>query len=128
MFVWIRASLHRVRTDQILEFGWQWLLPLSIVNLAIAMFLRVWVWDGSWGIAAPVVMVLSGIVGLVLLVADEDQEALESMTRPYSTYATTKAYPGRHPQTSLEDLQRKYTSYTAVKAATSSSSETEVGS
>ena len=41
---------------------------------------------------------------------------------------TTKAYPGRHPQTSLEDLQRKYTSYTAVKAATSSSSETEVGS
>ena len=27
VFVWIRASLHRVRTDQILEFGWQWLLP-----------------------------------------------------------------------------------------------------
>ena len=77
VFVWIRASLHRGRTDQILEFGWQWLLPLSIVNLAIAMFLRVWVWDGSWGIVAPVVMILSGVLGLVILVVDEDKEALE---------------------------------------------------
>ena len=51
------------------------------------------------------------------------------MTRPYSTYAVTKAYPGRPPQTSLEDLQRQYTAYTAVKAATSVSlSETEAGS
>ncbi|HJM24016.1 MAG TPA: NADH-quinone oxidoreductase subunit H, partial [Candidatus Thalassarchaeum sp.] len=115
VFVWIRASLHRVRTDQILEFGWQWLLPLSIVNLAVAMFLRVWVWDGGWGIVAPVVMILSGIIGLVILVVDEDKEALESMRRPYSTYAVTKAYPGRHPDSKLEDLQRQYTSYSAVK-------------
>lgn len=128
VFVWIRASLHRVRTDQILEFGWQWLLPLSIVNLAIAMFLRVWVWDGSWGIVAPVVMILSGIVGLVILAVDEDKEALESMRRPYSTYAVTKAYPGRHPDSKLEDLQRQYTSYSAVKAASSVSlSDTEAG-
>ena len=128
VFVWIRASLHRVRTDQILEFGWQWLLPLSIANLAVAMFLRVWVWDGSWGIVAPVVMILSGIVGLVILVVDEDKEALESMRRPYSTYAVTKAYPGRHPDSKLEDLQRQYTSYSAVKTASSvSPSDTEAG-
>jgi NADH-quinone oxidoreductase subunit H len=128
VFVWIRASLHRVRTDQILEFGWQWLLPLSIVNLAVAMFLRVWVWDGGWGIVAPVVMILSGIIGLVILVVDEDKEALESMRRPYSTYAVTKAYPGRHPDSKLEDLQRQYTSYSAVKAASSVSlPDTEAG-
>jgi hypothetical protein len=129
VFVWIRASLHRVRTDQILEFGWQWLLPLSIVNLAVAMFLRVWVWDDGWGIAAPAVMMLSGIIGLVILVVDEDKEALESMKRPYSTYAVTKAYPGRHPDSKLEELQRQYTSYTAVKtAATVSVSDTEATS
>ena len=128
VFVWIRASLHRVRTDQILEFGWQWLLPLSIVNLAIAMFLRVWVWDGSWGIVAPVVMILSGALGLVILVVDEDKEALATMRRPYSTYAVTKAYPGRHPASKLEDLQRQYTSYSAVKAASSVRlSDTEAG-
>ncbi len=124
VFVWIRASLHRVRTDQILEFGWQWLLPLSIVNLAVAMFLRVWVWDGSWGIVAPVVMILSGIVGLVILVVDEDKEAIENMRRPYSTYAVTKAYPGRHTDA---DLQRQYTSYSATKAS-SAASDTEATS
>ena len=48
-FVWIRASLHRIRTDQILEFGWLYLLPLSMVNLVIATFLRLEVWtDSGW--------------------------------------------------------------------------------
>ena len=96
VFVWIRASLHRVRTDQILEFGWLWLLPLSIVNLVFAIFLRVWVWDGSWGIAAPVLMTLTGVLGFVILAVDEDKEALETMRRPYSTYAVVKASPGSH--------------------------------
>ena len=77
---------------------------------------------------APVIMILSGIIGLVILVVDEDKEALESMRRPYSTYAVTKAYPGRHPDSKLEDLQRQYTSYSAVKAASSVSiSDTEAG-
>ena len=110
VFVWIRASLHRVRTDQILEFGWQWLLPLSIVNLGLAIFLRVWVWDSGWGfiwvwdsgwgLIAPIIMILMGVVGFVILVVDEDKEALENMRRPYSTYIPgrdpVKASPGIH--------------------------------
>ncbi len=96
VFVWIRASLHRVRTDQILEFGWQWLLPLSMVNLAIAIFLRVFVWDDGWGIVAPLAMILLGVIGFVILVIDEDKEALESMKRPYSAHTVVKASPGSH--------------------------------
>ena len=94
VFVWIRASLHRVRTDQILEFGWLWLLPLSIVNLAISIFLRIWVWDDGWGILAPISMILLGVLGLAILGMDEDKEAIETMRRPYSTYAVVKASPG----------------------------------
>ncbi len=110
VFVWIRASLHRVRTDQILEFGWRWLLPLSIVNLALAIFLRVWVWDSGWGsvwiwdsgwgLFAPIAMMLMGVAGFAILVLDEDKEALETMRRPYSTYipgrSPEKASPGSH--------------------------------
>ena len=129
VFVWIRASLHRVRTDQILEFGWQWLLPLSIVNLAIAIFLRVWVWDGGWGYIAPVVMILSGVLGLVILVVDEDKEALEEMRRPYSTYALSKAYPGSHRDSKREELQRQYSAYSSVRAsAASATPDKEAGS
>mgnify|MGYP001220877492 FL=1 len=114
-FVWIRASLHRVRTDQILEFGWRWLLPLSIANLALAIFLRVWiwdsgwgffwVWDSGWGLVAPLVMMMTGVVGFVILLVDEDKQALESMRRPYSTYIPgrdpVKASPGIHPDSEV---------------------------
>ena len=129
VFVWIRASLHRVRTDQILEFGWLWLLPLSIVNLAIAIFLRVWVWDDGWGFIAPVVMMLTGVLGLVILVVDEDKEALQERRRPYSTYALSKAHPGSHRDPKITELSSQYSAYSAVRsAASNTSSETEVGS
>ena len=129
VFVWIRASLHRVRTDQILEFGWLWLLPLSIVNLAIAIFLRVWVWDDGWGYIAPAAMILTGVLGMVILFIDEDKEAIEEMRRPYSTYALSKAHPGSHRDPRLRELQSKYSAYSSVRANSSPiSPDTEAGS
>ena len=76
-FVWVRASLHRIRTDQILEFGWRYLLPLSIVNLAIAMYLRLEVWNGSsWPIWAPPVITIIAVALFVIYAIDEDKDAL----------------------------------------------------
>ncbi|HDP96638.1 MAG TPA: NADH-quinone oxidoreductase subunit NuoH [Euryarchaeota archaeon] len=40
IFVWIRASLPRIRTDQILDLGWKRLLPLAMLNLVIAVVLK----------------------------------------------------------------------------------------
>jgi len=43
-FVWLRAVLPRLRFDQLMVFGWKWLLPVSIVNIlatgAIALAVR----------------------------------------------------------------------------------------
>ncbi|MCI0789474.1 MAG: NADH-quinone oxidoreductase subunit H, partial [Chloroflexi bacterium] len=33
IFSWIRATLPRLRIDQLLAFAWKFLLPLSIINL-----------------------------------------------------------------------------------------------
>jgi NADH-quinone oxidoreductase subunit H len=110
-FVWIRFSLHRVRTDQILEFGWQWLLPLSIVNLALAFILRIEFWDNGWNLLAPISMTALGILGFVILAVDEDKEAIEEMRRPYNSRTTVKASPGSHKQTDNDAIKKAYSVY-----------------
>ena len=35
LFLWVRASVPRVRYDQLMGFNWKFLLPLSLVYMAI---------------------------------------------------------------------------------------------
>lgn len=35
LFVWLRAVMPRFRFDQLMVFGWKWLLPLSLLNILI---------------------------------------------------------------------------------------------
>jgi NADH-quinone oxidoreductase subunit H len=44
IFIWIRAAMPRVRTDQILSIGWKRLLPLAVVNIFIAIALKTMGW------------------------------------------------------------------------------------
>jgi NADH-quinone oxidoreductase subunit H len=40
--VWLRASLPRLRYDQLMAFGWKVLLPLSLLNLLLAAGVTAW--------------------------------------------------------------------------------------
>lgn len=53
LFIWVRATLPRLRLDQLLNFSWRFLAPLSLINLAVA---AAWHWTGAWesAAAAPV--------------------------------------------------------------------------
>ncbi len=35
MYVWIRASLPRVRFDRLMNFNWKFMFPLALLNLAV---------------------------------------------------------------------------------------------
>ncbi|MGB7023999.1 MAG: NADH-quinone oxidoreductase subunit H, partial [Candidatus Acidiferrales bacterium] len=34
-YVWARGTLPRFRYDQLMSFGWKFLLPLSLINLVV---------------------------------------------------------------------------------------------
>lgn len=37
LFIWFRATYPRLRVDQIMAFSWKFLLPLSMINLALSL-------------------------------------------------------------------------------------------
>jgi NADH-quinone oxidoreductase subunit H len=38
LFIWIRASLPRLRYDQLMRFGWKVLLPVATINALVTAF------------------------------------------------------------------------------------------
>ena len=42
-FIWIRASVPRLRYDQLMAFGWKILLPVATLNALVTALLVVWV-------------------------------------------------------------------------------------
>jgi NADH-quinone oxidoreductase subunit H len=42
VFVWIGWSVPRIRIDQILNIGWKWLVPLSLLSILMAVAARAW--------------------------------------------------------------------------------------
>ena len=45
LFIWIRGTVPRLRVDQLLNFAWKFLLPLSLINLVVA---AVWHFASAW--------------------------------------------------------------------------------
>jgi NADH-quinone oxidoreductase subunit H len=41
LFIWVRATLPRLRYDQLMSFGWKILLPLATLNVLVTAIVLV---------------------------------------------------------------------------------------
>jgi NADH-quinone oxidoreductase subunit H len=41
-YIWMRWTLPRYRYDQLMEFGWKWLLPAAVINLLVTAFVIIY--------------------------------------------------------------------------------------
>ncbi|WP_102127855.1 NADH-quinone oxidoreductase subunit NuoH [Deinococcus planocerae] len=65
LFIWVRATLPRLRYDQLMRFGWKLLLPVALANTILtAAYLAFARGFGLWPLA---VLSLAGLLLLLLL-------------------------------------------------------------
>jgi NADH-quinone oxidoreductase subunit H len=66
-FIWLRGTLPRLRTDQLMAFAWKFMLPMTLINILIA---GLWRFSRDWQLPAGAVgMAARWIICAVLLLA-----------------------------------------------------------
>jgi NADH-quinone oxidoreductase subunit H len=67
-FIWLRGTLPRLRQDQLMNFAWKFMLPMTLLNLVVA---GAWRFLGEgwprWAICSVVLLLAYVLLGRVLM-------------------------------------------------------------
>lgn len=65
IFIWIRATLPRLRSDQLMQFAWLILIPATLGNIVLTGLLSIVV--SGLGLSNLVFLIVTGVINWVLL-------------------------------------------------------------
>jgi NADH-quinone oxidoreductase subunit H len=77
---WIRASVPRLRIDQLMAFSWKILLPLMLVQVLVNGLVLVYDWP-------LIILTVAGVVGIVALFVLVDRAVRQPRPRPAAATA-----------------------------------------
>ena len=65
-FIWVRGTMPRLRQDQLMNFAWKFVLPMTLVNLMVAALWR-FMGEGllRWAVCSVIVVVAYAAMGRV---------------------------------------------------------------
>ena len=64
VFIWLRGTLPRLRQDQLMNFAWKFVLPLTLLNLLVAAAWR-FMGDGwlRWVVCSAILLIAYVVMG-----------------------------------------------------------------
>ena len=84
-FIWIRATLPRLRMDQLTRFAWKFMVPLALINLGNAGF---WALSADWSGALQVLrwfIAIAIVIGPFVLLGRTLSAGIAPRTYRYAT-------------------------------------------
>ncbi len=93
VFIWIRATYPRLRVDQIMAVSWKFLLPLSLINLAVTT-VEVFLLRGADGLSALDLWIMAAInIPLALVCIALFGNLVRQRTAVHSSRVSSPAIP-----------------------------------
>ena len=108
-FIWIRATLPRLRYDMLMKFGWQGVLPIALVNillLAVALAVSYWAALIAWVVVSGIILVLfAGSKPSKLFTTNSRRAETIKLSTGAVPYRVVAEHPGYGAQTLPPDAK-----------------------